>query len=260
MKANKITAIITAALIGAATTFTVVENKPPREQTTIHYEGDEWEQANLINNGLFTDIWSSGDIIGDLSLFLFHQGGGKSRDLKDPIVHKPNAWPPVPDKDGYKYHTVNDITWLLFSDKKVSQFAGYTPTAKLFYEMPDSIRRKIIVYHIQQASVTTSICVNLVFTYSMWGGGGYKTTLYRFEQKHGNIEKAIDSCEYFVFYKCLQYRQEIMKERNAMAWPRYGRGWSNGLANFHRVFKHYTRLTPLNRKDTTMLITNNYMP
>jgi hypothetical protein len=243
---KQLTGAVAGALIGAATMFTVVEQQPtPQQPTVIQYEGDQWERQNMVHNGLFTGIYSSGDMIGDLSLFLFGQGGGKSRDPRDQITRYPNAWPPVPDKDGYKYHTVHDVTWVLFTNPKIAAFAGYKPTPQLFYSMPDSIRRSIIIYHIQQASVTKSICVNLVFTYALWGGGGYKSTLDRFEQRHGDINAAIDSCEYFVFYKCLQYRQEIMRERNAKVWPIYGRGWSNGLANFHRVFKSYTRTKSL---------------
>ena len=251
---KQFTGAVMGLVVGAAATFTAVEqtNVQPQEKV-ITYDGDQWERANLIHNGLFTGIYSSGDMVSDLSLFLFGQGGGKSRDPRDQITRLPNAWPPVPDKDGYKYHTVNDITWILFCNPKIAEFGHYKPTAQLFYNMPDSIRRSIIIYHIQQASVTKSICVNLVFTYALWGGGGYQSTLNRFEANHGDINAAIDSCEYFVFYKCLQYRQEIMRERNAKVWPVYGRGWSNGLANFHRVFKHYTRTKSIKNESKNII-------
>lgn len=247
-KANKAKTYIGAAMIGALTTiFAVNTTHPDTAQPVIiqSYDGDKWELANSLNNGLFTNIHPSGDMVEDLAKFLLGQGGGKSRDPKDQITRLPNAWPPVADVDGLKYHTVHDITWVLFTNKRISAWVGYEPTAELFYAMPDSIRKGIIRYHVSQASATKSVCVNFVFTYALWGGGGYLPTMKRFELNHGDIDAAIDSSEYFVFYKCLVYRQQIMKERNAGVWNIYGRGWSNGLANFHRVFKRYCRTKPL---------------
>ena len=239
---------IGGGLIAALASVAVINTTAPGtaiQVETVKYEGDTWELSNSLNNGLFTHITPSGDMVSDLGKFLLGQGGGKSRDPKDQITQHPNAWPPVADKDGYKYHTVHDITWVLFNNPNIYKWVGYEPTPALFYAMPDSIRLGIIRYHVNQASATKSVCVNFVFTYSLWGGGGYKSTLNRYVANHGDINHDIDSCEYFVFYKCLQYRQQIMKERNGKVWNIYGRGWSNGLANFHRVFKIYCRTKPV---------------
>jgi len=116
--------ILASALTAAIGTTTVVVTTTQPQQTTIEaaaivpmYAGNTWELQNSLNNGLFDYIKPTGDIRSDFGRFLFGQGGGKSKDPKDQITAFPNAWPPCVDKDGYKYHTVHDITWYLFSNR-----------------------------------------------------------------------------------------------------------------------------------------------
>jgi len=83
--------------------------------------------------------------------------------------------------------------------------------------------------------------VNLIAAYCIWGGGGYHETVNRFVATYGSLQQNIDARgDYFVFWQLLVFRQQVMKDRNAKVWPIYGRGWSSGLAHFHRVFKFYT--------------------
>lgn len=242
---QRIKGIVAALMLGGASTVAIVNTQetPVVEQVirVPEYAGDTWELQNSLHNGLFDGIKPTGNIRDDFGKFLFGQGGGMSKDPKDQITAFHNAWPPQPYKDGYKYHTVHDITWYLFSNSRIAAWVGYVPTSELFYGMPDTIRNGIIDYHINLGSVSKSIPVNLVCAYSLWGGGGYQETVNRFTYKYGSLDKNIDFYgDYFVFWQLLEFRQQIMKERNAKVWPIYGRGWSNGLASFHRVFKSYT--------------------
>jgi hypothetical protein len=298
--ANKIK---TAAAIVAISTSVACEHV---EQPVVEwaaplrkYDGDYWELQNAIQNGFLSDINPTGDLRSDFGAYLFGQGGGKSNDQNDQICKQPNAWPKTADKDGYRYHTVHDITHVLFCDPKICAWVGYNPTDELFYSMPEKIRNGIIDYHIHLGQISTSEPVNLVAAYCNWGGGGHESAVKVFEQQFGNIEIFIElKGDYFIFYNLLEIRRQLMAANNydricfvdvngarsvvsasrtqqlfltaeqvafnkasldegkinniytngyfykSGGWPTYGRGWSNGLAQFHRVFKVYCSTEP----------------
>ena len=225
--------------IVAASVFVVTKQTPEPEAKQITYDYNSFELQYAIYNGLFDAIIPSGDIRQDFGKFLFGQGGGKSKDPKD---YAARYMPPKPDKDGQYYHTVHDITWRLFSSPVLAAACNYEATPELFYEMPDRIRNAIIDYHINLGSITDSEPVNLILAYAVWGSGSYKPTLNKFELRYGKINECIKSKgEYFVFSRLLEARRDTMKERNLWQWDTYGRGWSSGIAHFHRVFKVYCK-------------------
>lgn len=238
--------------IAVAAIVTAVQCNTPEPLAFIPpvktYEGDNWEKMYAIpytKNGkpdYLAAIQPTGDMLADVGHFLFGQGGGKSCDLEDSITKNPNCWPPVADADGVKYHTVNDITWVLFSDPKMSKQIGYTPTADDFYNMTKERHDSIVNWHLEAGKVTKSDICNLVLSLCIWGGGGYFGTLRAFEAQYGNVNTFIDlKGEYFVFYRLLSIRREQMKLRNPNDWKKFGTGWSSGLAHFHRIFKVYAK-------------------
>lgn len=202
-----------------------------------YYQGDQWERQYMLHNGVFDKINPSGNMIEDFADFLFGQGGGKSCDPHDTAS---GSLPPIPDIDGIKYHTVHDITWKLYSDPVIYKSVGYTPTAKQFYAMPEWIRLGIIDFHIKKGKKTKSSVCNLVLAYSCWGSGTDYYLIKKFNSFWGKIDSHIDrNGEYLTFWRLLYCRRIVMQERNPKDWPRYGAGWSSGLAHFHRVFKVY---------------------
>ena len=250
---------VAAAMIATVTPQTEQIQTKPEPEKQVVYTGDKWENQYKLFNGLaFTTQRPTGDILADFGAFTFGQGGGKSRDLKDSIcwardknynwllnsdgshVINWNAFPPKPDKDGQKYHTSDDVTWLLYSSPVLAKAVGYKPTPEGFYNMPADVRTGIVKYHLDKGNQTTSAAVNAVLAYCIWGTGTEIWAVRRFNQKYGDLQNFINlKGEYFVFYELLVCRQETMYERNRSSWPVMGRGWSSGLAHFHRVFKTY---------------------
>jgi hypothetical protein len=248
-QSRKATAIKTA--VAAVAVTAVMDSTTPEPEAFTPpvrtYAGDSWEKQYAIlymkqgKPDYLNAVQPTGDIRADFGHFLFGQGGGKSNDMTDSITKQPGCWPPGADKDGKKYHTVDDITWLLFNNEAIYKAVGYKPTSALFYEMPVWIHDGIVQWHCDRAKVTSSTPVNLLFAYCIWGGGGYLPTLLQFRETYGDIEKFIElKGEYWVFYTLLTIRREVMRQRNAgVNWNTNGRGWSSGLAHFHRVFKIY---------------------
>ena len=204
------------------------------------YDFDKlFELKYAIYNGLFDNIKPTGNARNDLASFLFGQGGGKSDDINDPA----SKWlPPTPDKDGHYYHTVNDITWHLYSNIQLSTILKYTPTADDFYNMTEERRNQIIDFHINKGNISSSCIVNYVATYSIWGSGTSHFMLKRFEEVYGNIDVVIKHRgEYFAFSRMLESYRYVLEQRNQHNWHIYGKGWSSGIAHFHRIFKVYCK-------------------
>lgn len=251
--------MITSAVAGIKRKTMTAQAALPNPARIFH--GDSWEKANIIPNGHLSDIQYTGDILKDFQQFLFRQGGGLSDSLKDPIcwtmrygkyvyddngnhIINWNAFAPKPHKDGKRYHTSNDITWILYSSPSIYKAMGYTPTSEDFYNMTDERHTDIAMYHYNYSACTESVPVNIVLAYSFWGSGpgGLNSLKSAFVKCFGDINAVLAAKgEYFVFEALLEVRQAMMKKRNPSSWPANGRGWSNGLAQFHRVFKHYTK-------------------
>ena len=229
-----------AVVVAATVTGCTLNKKELKAAMAKEYDYDTFEKQNAIYNGLFDAIKPTGDSFKDLAAFLFGQGGGKSNDPKDPAA----KWMPYePDEDGEFYHTVHDITWRLFSNTQISTVLGYEPTPANFYNMSEEIRTGIIQYHIDLGKgCSKSDIVNYVAAYATWGSGTYRFALKRFEQMYGNIDVNINCRgEYFVFSRMLESYKEVLQQRNGSNWNIYGRGWSSGIAHFHRVFKVYCK-------------------
>ena len=157
---------VAAAMIATATPQTEQIQPKPEPVKQVVYTGDKWENQYKLFNGLaFTTQQPTGDILADFGAFTLGQGGGKSKDLRDSICwarDKYNNWllnpdgshvinqaafPPYVDIDGQKYHTVNDVTWLLYSSPVLAKAVGYKPTSDGFYKMDPEIRKGIVKYH-----------------------------------------------------------------------------------------------------------------
>ena len=212
--------------------------------STRSYAGDEWQRMYIIKNGHLSDIKPTGDMVQDFGHFLFGQGGGKSNDPRDSITLTKGCYPSTPDVDGKKYHTVNDITFILY--KK------YFPEDRdeEFYNMKEWKRLHIIDMHIAVGRITQSDVLNLAIAYTVWGSGTYVYTIRTFMRLNGmSVDSYIEKHgEDKTLVAYLEARRITMKERNDYVnkkginpWVVNGRGWSNGLANFYRVFKVYTK-------------------
>ena len=226
-----------------------IQNRPaPDVKPQKQYAGDQWERERAIyGNGYLDTAKYSGDMLKDFADYLHIQGGRKSADPHDSICFKtvrgvrvpnPAAWPELPDKDGKKWHTVDDITYILYC--RLAPVLGYTASPADFYA--SNQRLKIVAWHIEQGKFCKSDLCNLVGAYMVWGSGSYKSTVQRFNQYWGDVNAHIDrNGEYLTFWRLLYCRLLVMRDRNPNDWPRYGVGWSSGLAHFHRVFKHYAK-------------------
>lgn len=250
---------VAAALMATATPQTEVVQPQPEPIKQVEYFGNKWENQYKLFNGLaFNTQQPTGDVVADFGAFTLGQGGGKSNDTKDSICwardahnswlynadggHTINtaAFPPKADKDGKRYHTVDDVTWLLYNSPVMAKSVGYKPTAEGFYNLAPEVRTGIVKYHFDKGAITTSDAVSAVLAYCIWGSGTYIYMVKRFNEKYGDLNAFIKlKGEYFVFYELLLCRQETLFERNKQSWSVMGRGWSSGLAHFHRVFKTY---------------------
>ena len=238
--------IIPAIAVAATITSCTPEPKVTTPEPVRIYIGDTWEKMYAIKYmkagkpDYLNAINPSGDMLADFGHYLFGQGGGKSNNLTDSITKQPGCWPPEPDEDGKKYHTVNDITWILYC--KLAPIIGYKATSAEFYNMNKERHDSIVQWHIDKGRYCSSDVVNLVCAYAVWGTGSYKSMVNRFFVKFGNVETFLKlKGEYWVFYQMLVCKQEVMERDNPRDWPINGRGWSSGLAHFHRVFKVYCK-------------------
>ena len=203
------------------------------------YAGDAWQSMYAIKNGHLSWVKPTGNIVEDFADFLFKQGGGRSNDPDDAVAKQKGAFPKTAYKDGKRYHTVNDITFPLYKH--------YFPNATDmdFYEMNEEERLYIINKIIAKGKCTTSDVVNIAIAYTIWGSGdnapkhvitrfvGYwNMSLNDFIAKYG---------EDATLYHYLEARRQTMKQRNPTDWIKFGYSWSNGLAQFYRVFKTYTK-------------------
>ncbi|MBN2776809.1 MAG: hypothetical protein JXR36_04160 [Bacteroidales bacterium] len=253
------------SLLPAAAILSINSCNVSEEQLTakpaIEHDYDWFETKYALYNGIgISFIKPSGVMIEDFADFLFGQSGGRhNRDTRD-IASKNPCPVPFINENGeeiYGIHTELDITWKLFTNPQIAKWVGYSPTPEVFYEMPDDVRLGIVDYHINFGRVTSSEVVNLVFAYSVWGGGGYRRTLDHFVEKYGNIEDNIaNNGEYFVFSRMIECRRDMMERYNQHEvtyknsngkwitdtnWNINKHGWSSGLAHFYRVFKMYCK-------------------
>jgi len=264
---NKAGKIKRAAAIVAITAATACNEPEPElvkpwQPEQKQYAGDAWEKAYIIPGpgAHLAAVHPKQDMFETLADYLLYQGGGTSGDLNDSIcwtkkngsfVYDGNGkpvidWsafaPGMDPKDGRRKHTSNDITWKLFNSPAIAKYVGYTPTSDLFYEMPENIRVGIIRWHVEQAHICDSDVVNFVAAYCVWGTGSYLHARTRFIQLYGDMNTMLKlKGEYWVFWKFLECRRDTFYERNRSQWGRFGRGWNNGFAQFHRVFKVYCK-------------------
>lgn len=97
--------------------------------------------------------------------------GGLSKDRRDQA-----AKDPVPDGSGY--HTNMGVTWTTF--KGLARKVGYTPTPKLFYEMPKNVWLgiyKVGYWDLVQGDRINSQAIAELCADWVWGSGGYAISL-----------------------------------------------------------------------------------
>ena len=173
--------------------------------------------------------------------------GGLSKDRRDQA-----AKDPVPDGSGY--HTNMGVTWTTF--KGLAAKVGYTPTPKLFYEMPKKIWLgiyKVGYWDLVQGDRINSQAVAELCADWVWGSGGYAISL---------IQKTLNKLganpplpgSYVFGPKTLKAMNDAIKKRgekavfealhnarkqfllNLAANPAYsafGTGWQNRLNDFY---------------------------
>ena len=201
------------------------------------YAGDAWQSMYAIKNGHLSWVKPTGNIVEDFADFLFKQGGGRSNDPDDAVAKEEGAFPDTPYKDGKKYHTVNDITFILYKQ----HFPNDSDMD--FYEMAEWKRLHIINKIIAKGKRTTSEVINIAIAYTIWGSGNEKFTIQRFVRywKMSLNDFIAKYGEDATLYHYLEARRQTMKQRNPKDWIKFGYSWSNGLAQFYRVFKTYTK-------------------
>ena len=201
------------------------------------YAGDAWQSMYAIKNGHLSWVKPTGNIVEDFADFLFKQGGGRSNDPDDSIAKIKGAFPATPYKDGKRHHTVNDITFILYKQ----HFPNDSDMD--FYEMKEEKRLQIINNIIAKGKVTRSEVINIAVAYTIWGSGNAKYTIQKFvELNKLSINDYLSKYgEDKTLAAYLEARRQIMKQRNPVDWVKFGVGWSNGLAQFYRVFKTYTK-------------------
>ena len=191
-----------------------------------------------------SDAKYTADFFNDLKSFVFGQGGGKSRDIHDAAAGVMANWPNVPDKDGKKYHTVNDITYSVFC--KLAKKAGIEPTPDNFYGMTEEQAGSIAgVYFSEYVYVyrkqTNSQGLLALFFYTIWGSGTAQYTLKKFQKYFGvsvfDYEKKYGSVEAIDAYSFVRYLN--LKAINESKYKGRYVGWYSGISNFWRVFRNY---------------------
>jgi hypothetical protein len=194
----------------------------------------EFETKYMLNNGVYDNVQYTGDIVNDWGEFVLSQGGGKSAcsfDLSN--MYKPKT----PDKNGVYYHTVKDITYRTFM--QLSHIYNYPNGDRDFYEMTEETRHIIINHFMTKASVTESEVINAFLSYVLWGSGSLTLFNRVFESENNtDVNNYLqNNGEYSTLLTCIKARRENLK--HTRTWDKHGKGWSSGLAHFHRIFKHY---------------------
>ena len=169
--------------------------------------------------------------------------GGLSRDKNDPA-----AVDPVPDGSGY--HTNKGVTWNTF--KGLAKKIGYSPTAALFYRMPDNIWLaiyKIGYWDPMNGDKINSQGIAELLADWAWGSGpgtaarqvqrylvskGYKiaidgafgpasTKALNDEIKRAGAKKVFDDL----------YTARMNFLKSLGGWQFYGTGWTNRMKDFY---------------------------
>lgn len=122
-----------------------------------------------VKNQAMYNMTKSISILADLSKFTDLQNGKyieKSNDMEDPYVleclkKEIDPFPPLPYKDGKRYHTVRDITYLSSCD------AGFSDSME-FYEMSDERKGEIVKHFAKSALITKKDALNGFLFYLYW--------------------------------------------------------------------------------------------
>lgn len=175
----------------------------------------------------------SGNMFDDFYKFTNVQSGGKSADPNDPAAKFP---PSIPDKDGKYYHTVKDVTFKTFVD--IAHRYGMTADPKIFYEMPEYIRKIIVKdFIIAAKKYTQSDLVNYAIAYFLWGGSA-KKAIDIFVEKFGNLKDYINTNGELKTFNNLMYLRILQLQKLN---PRYAKGWTTLLLCYWNVFKQYAK-------------------
>jgi hypothetical protein len=191
-----------------------------------------FEQKYALDNGVYCGVEYTGDMIHDWGVFVLGQGG-KSDCVKDLST---KYRPKVPDVDGRYYHTVKDVTWRTF--RGLAKKYGYDSSPYSFYNMDDDVHRLIINHFMEKSAVTESDVINAFLSFVLWGSGSLKMYLEMFDDDYGDINEYIqEHGEYEALHSCILIRHQHLQ--HSRTWDVHGKGWSSGLAHYHRIFKHY---------------------
>lgn len=169
--------------------------------------------------------------------------GGLSRDANDPA-----AVDPVPDGSGY--HTNKGVTWNTF--KGLASRIGYSPTAALFYKMPDNIW--LGIYKIGYWDPMNGDKINsqgIAELLADWAWGSGPGTAARYVQRYlvgKGYKIAVDGAFGPASTKALNdqikkagaaavfndlYNARLNFLKSLGGWQHYGTGWTNRMKDFY---------------------------
>ena len=169
--------------------------------------------------------------------------GGLSRDQNDPA-----AVDPVPDGSGY--HTNKGVTWNTF--KGLASRIGYSPTAALFYKMPDNIW--LGIYKIGYWDPMNGDKINsqgIAELLADWAWGSGPGTAARYVQRYlvgKGYKIAVDGAFGPASTKALNdqikkagaaavfndlYNARLNFLKSLGGWQHYGTGWTNRMKDFY---------------------------
>jgi len=169
--------------------------------------------------------------------------GGLSRDANDPA-----AVDPVPDGSGY--HTNKGVTWNTF--KGLASRIGYSPTAALFYKMPDNIW--LAIYKIGYWDPMNGDKINsqgIAELLADWAWGSGPGTAARYVQRYlvgKGYKIAVDGAFGPASIKALNdqikkagatavfndlYNARLNFLKSLGGWQHYGTGWTNRMKDFY---------------------------